>query len=102
MNDPRALAAKFAQHRGETIGQLRREYAEHLVLRAGGICERAKQVEDCWDAQRGARGCDEFHGGVVRAGEDEAHVRLIEALAGLLRGELDLNAELFENVRGSD
>ena len=79
MHHPGAFAAQFAKDGGQAIGQLRGENTEQLMPGPGGVGQWAEHIEDRGDAKRSAGGADEFHGGMMVAGEGEADIGLVQA-----------------------
>ena len=68
---------------------------------AGGVGERAEDVEEGGEAEGLAEGVDVFHGGVVLGCVGEADVGVLEAGGFLLGGGFDVDTEAAEDVGGA-
>ena len=101
MHDPRARGAEQPQHLGHhpQLGAI--ADAEQLMGGAGGIAERAEQVEQRAHAELRAHRADVPHRGVMRAREHEADADFVDqrAIASALRRRA--HAERFEHVRAA-
>lgn len=94
----RTLAAEALQNADLDADQIGMEDAEHLVGCAGGVGERAEDVEEGAHAEFATHRRGVLHGAVVIGGEHEADTDFVDALADLLGAEVDVDAERFEHV----
>ena len=95
------LAFQSLQHAHENADQVRMKHAQQLVWRAGGIGQRAEDIEDGPDAELLAHRRRVLHRAVMARREHEAYARLGYACRDLSRLEHDLGAQRLEHVRAA-
>ncbi len=98
MHHQHVAAAQAAQHVGHQRHQLRGIDAEHLVGGAGGVGQRAEDVEQGAHAHLAARRHGVAHRRVVVGGEHEAHAHLLDAARHLLGIQVEVDAGHREEV----
>jgi hypothetical protein len=98
VDDKRALDAEALEDRGDDVEQVAAGDAEQAAARVRGVRHRAEEVEDGADADLSAGGADVLHRGVEGLREHEADACGVDAAGDLLRCEVDLRAERFEDV----
>ena len=99
VDDEASLAAEVPEHGGEDRRQGGVVDADDLVARAGGVGQRAEQVEDGADADLAPRTDGELHRLVEHRRVEEADPGLAQAALDHVRPGLDVHAELLEHVR---
>ena len=92
------LAAELREGLGHRLDPLRCVDADQLAARAGGVGERAEQVEDRAHAERLPHRPRVAHGGVMGRGVQVAEAVALDHLGRLLGREVDRHAERFEQV----
>ena len=86
-------AAELAQHLGHRPDPVAREHAGQLALGAGGVRERAHQVEDGAGAQLDPRRADMAHGAMMARRHHEADVGVPQRLPHQRHVGIDIDAE---------
>lgn len=100
-DDPSIFASELVKNLGVERDEAGLEDAGELEAWAGGVEERADDVENGFDAALGeelARGGNGFEARVVVGSEEEAYASVLDAVAEALRGHGDVDAECLENV----
>ena len=98
MHDEAAARAETQQRLRHQRAQLGAGDADQLVRRAGGIGQRAEDIEDGADADPASDRRDVAHRRVVALREEEAEADLADAGRGLRGAERDRAAQRFEHI----
>ncbi len=93
-----AAKAKVGKHAGEDLRERGMEDAEKLGRSAGGVCQRAQDVEDRADADLAADRGDVLHRGVKRLSEEKAHADLIDHLSDARGRHLQVDPQRLQDV----
>ena len=101
VHDPGFRGAQFAERLRHRAHPVRRVDAKYLVLRASGVGQRTKQVEDRPYTQLLPDRCDMAHGAVVDAGEHEADAGSVYAGAQRVFVDFEIDAERLQHVGGA-
>ncbi len=99
VDDEASLAAEVPEHGGEDRRQGGIVHADELVARAGGVGQRAEQVEDGADADLAPRADGELHRLVEHRRVEESDPGFAQAALDHAGPGLDVHAELPEHVR---
>ena len=84
VDDEGAFGAERCQSSAHQQNLAGREYANDLRARAGGVGERADEIEDGPEAERAAQRPQSLHGRVIERREEEDEAGLAQALDGQL------------------
>ena len=98
VDDEHALGAESSRDLGHDRRELRIVDAQQLARRAGGVGERAEDVEHGPDADLSASRAGVSHARVQRLREQEADAGLVDAARHVVRVERDVDAERLEHV----
>ena len=97
-HDERAARAEAVERLGERAQERRVGDADHVLLHASGVGERAEVVEDRLELQLAPRGRHEPHRGMQVAREEEADAVRADALRDGLRRRVEVVAERLQHV----
>ena len=97
-HDERAARAEAVKCLGERAQERRVRDADHVLLHACGVGERAEVVEDRLELQRAPRGRDEAHCRVQVARKEEADAVRADFLGNALGGRIEVVAERLQHV----
>ena len=92
------LGAEQVEHARERLAKVRHRHAGQLAARPGWITNRPQDIEDRAHADLAARDCGVAHGRVVQRREHEAEARLGHAARHTGRGEIDGDADGFQEI----
>ena len=98
MHDHYMTAAEPLQHARLNADQIGMEHAHHLVFRAGGVGERAQDVEQGAHTEFLAHRRRVFHRAVVIGREHETDTDFPDRSRDLLRLQVDVDAERLQHV----
>ena len=98
MHDQRELRAELQQDTRDRLAERGGRDAQELSTDAGGVRERAEDVEDRSDAELAPDRRSVPHRRVVARGEHESKSDLFEARRDAGRAEVDRDPELLEDV----
>ena len=99
MNDERGFGTEFV--RLAPLAQEWRSKPRQLDVRACGVGERAKNIEDGALTDFLARTDGVFHGGVKFGREHKSDADLLNGLGDTFRREVEIDAEGGENIRAA-
>ena len=94
----RVLAAQLAKHRRHRREPLLCKHAHQLTARAGGVGQRAEQVENTAHANLPARADGMPHRRMMAGRKHEPDAAFVYAAANLLRGNRNIDAGGLEHV----
>ena len=98
MHDQHVFGAEHRSHFAQDALPGGCEYADHLALRVGGVCQRTKQVEYRTHAEFAPDGTGVSHGAVVRLREHEADADFGDAAGDLFRAQGEVDPRCFEHI----